>query len=166
MTHNKMPTDNLVMIRGACLWILMALLLAWTLVGVYNQVGFLQAIFPGKPSRILQAHIDFLLMSALILGFYAARVQLPWHVRWAMVVGAFTNSSLFLLNALLPFTDPTSESFNPTGTAWTIYNTYLYASLLLTSYGFGKAAVLIYRASLNAEGSTAKNCKRCGRDLT
>jgi hypothetical protein len=34
-------------------------------------------------------------MTALILGVYATKVPLPWHVRWAMVVGAFTNSSFF-----------------------------------------------------------------------
>ena len=51
---------NVVLIRGACLWILMALILAWSLVGLYNQIGFLEALFPGKITRVLQAHIDFL----------------------------------------------------------------------------------------------------------
>ena len=45
---------------------------------------------------------NVVLMSALIFGYYAAKVQFPWHVRWAMVVGAFTNSSLFLLMAIFP----------------------------------------------------------------
>jgi hypothetical protein len=33
-------------------------------------------------------------MTALIFGFYATKFELPWYVRWAMVVGAFTNSRL------------------------------------------------------------------------
>jgi hypothetical protein len=45
--------------------------------------------FAGKQSRLLQAHIDFLLMTALILGFYAAKVPLHWTIRWSMVIGAF-----------------------------------------------------------------------------
>jgi hypothetical protein len=36
--------------------------------------------------------------------------------------------------------------------------------LLLTSYGFGKAAVLVLKHSLNGD-EQLKNCKRCGRQL-
>src|SRR5690606_31641787 len=149
---------NVVLIRGACLWILMALLLARSLVGIYNQIGFLETLFPGKPMRVLQAHIDFLLMSALILGFYAARIGLPWHVRWAMVTGAFTNSSLFLLYAMFPVLDPLSEAYIPTGIWFTTFNVYLYLSLLVTSYGFGKAAVIIFRTTFDDDSNTT-NCK-------
>ncbi|AFJ02159.1 hypothetical protein Q7C_997 [Methylophaga frappieri] len=161
---SKTADINTVLIRGACLWILMALLLAWCLVGVYNQVEILQAIFPGKPSRILQAHIDFLLMSALIFGFYAARVNLPWHVRWAMVVGAFTNSSLFLMYAVFPTLDPVTEVYSPNGLWFQLSNIYLYSSLLLTSYGFGKGAVLVLKKSV-ARKESESNCRRCGREL-
>ena len=164
MKQNDNHAGNVLLIRGACLWILMALLLAWSLVGIYNQIGFLETLFPGKPMRVLQAHIDFLLMSALILGFYAARIGLPWHVRWAMVTGAFTNSSLFLLYAMFPVLDPLSETFTPAGVWFTAFNIYLYSSLLITSYGFGKAAVIIFRTALEND-SSAKNCKRCGRHL-
>lgn len=164
MRNDIQHTDNLVLIRGACLWILMALILAWSLVGLYNQAGFLEALFPGKTTRVLQAHIDFLLMSALILGFYAARVGLPWHVRWVMVVGAFTNSSLFLFYAIFPALDPATESYAPNGVWFGLFNIYLYSSLIITSYGFGKGAVLVFRNSLGAL-SDQNICNRCGRDL-
>lgn len=164
MTNDTQHAGNVVLIRGACLWILMALLLAWTLVGLYNQIGFLEAVFPGKSTRVLQAHIDFLLMSALIFGVYAARVGLPWHVRWAMVVGAFTNSSLFLMYAMFPVLDPAMEAYKPEGFWFQLFNIYLYSSLLVTSYGFGKGAVLVFRHSL-ATPPEQKNCKRCGRNL-
>jgi hypothetical protein len=100
--HN---VPNIVLLRGAALWLLMALLLAWCMVGLNLGVPFLKAIFAGKQTRLLQSHIDFLLMTALILGFYAARVPLHWTVRWAMVIGAFGNSSLFLLQSIFPELD-------------------------------------------------------------
>lgn len=165
MTNEQSHAGNSILIRGACLWILMALVLAWSLVGLYNQVDFLQSLFPGNSSRVLQAHIDFLLMSALILGFYAARVGLPWHVRWAMVIGAFTNSSLFLMYAIFPVLDPATEHYSPAGAGFTLFNIYLYGSLLLTSYGFGKAAVLVLKHSLS-DDEPLKNCRRCGRQLS
>ena len=132
---------NIVLIRGAALWIQMALLLAWCMVGLNFGVAPLKAIFAGKFLRLLQAHIDFLLMSALILGYYAAKIPLPWHVRWAMVVGAFTNSSLFLLMAIFPILD------NPKIPPPQLFQWYLFASLITTSYGFGKGAVLIFKST-------------------
>jgi cell division protein FtsW (lipid II flippase) len=149
MVHNNNNNGNIVMLRGACLWILMALILAWSLVGIYNDIGFLKEIFSGSPKRVLQAHIDFLLMSALILGFFATGVPLPWHARWAMVVGAFTNSSLFLIFAIFPSTDPLSETFAPDSVGNSVFDVYLYTSLIVTTYGFGRAAIIIFRSTLN-----------------
>lgn len=141
-------SGNVLLLRGAALWILMALLLAWCMVGLYNKVPYLDLIFAGKFTRLMQPHIDFLLMSALILGFYAAKVPLPWHVRWAMVVGAFTNSSLFLLQAIFPALDPTTAGQTPLIGIWSqVFEIYLFASLITTSYGFGKGAVIIFRST-------------------
>ncbi len=140
---------HLVLLRGACLWILMALILAWSMVGIYNDVSLFRTIFEGDFKRVLQAHLDFLIMSALILGFYATKVQLPWHVRWAMVVGAFTNSSLFMLQAIFPSTDPASVTYVTTGFWASLFNIYLYTSLIMTSYGFGKGSVLVFKSTFN-----------------
>jgi hypothetical protein len=139
--QDQKHAGNIVLIRGAALWLLMALLLAWCMVGLNFAVAPLKLIFVGKFTRLLQAHIDFLLMTALILGIYAAKVPLPWHVRWAMVVGAFTNSSLFLLMAIFPSLD------SPTSPPPELFKFYLFASILITSYGFGKASVLILRST-------------------
>ncbi len=148
MHQNDRHAGNVVLIRGACLWMLMALLLAWCMVGLNFGVPPLKDIFVGKFTRVLQAHIDFLLMSALIFGYYAAKVPFPWHVRWAMVIGAFTNSSLFLLEALFPALDPTMAEKVPSIGIWAqVFLIYLFASLLITSYGFGKGAVLILRST-------------------
>ena len=115
MHQDTRHAGNIVLIRGATLWLLMALLLAWCMVGLNFGVAPLKAIFAGKFTRLLSAHLDFLIMSALIFGFYAARVTLPWHVRWAMVVGAFTNSCLFLLSILDSESLPEPKGTTPPG---------------------------------------------------
>lgn len=142
MAFNATDAEHRMLLTGAALWLLMALLLAWCMVGLNFGVAPLKVIFAGKFTRLLQAHIDFLLMTALILGIAASRVQLPWHVRWAMVIGAFTNSSLFLLMAIFPVLD------HPQLPPPLLFQVYLFASLIITSYGFGKAAVLVLKASL------------------
>lgn len=136
---------NIVLIRGAALWLLMALLLAWCMVGLNFGVTPLAEIFAGKFTRLLQAHIDFLLMSALILGYYASKTPFPWHVSWAMVIGAFTNSSLFLLMAIFPSLD------DPKIPPPMLFQWYLFASLITTSYGFGKGAVLILKSTFRSD---------------
>ena len=75
MTENarSVQDNNIILLRGAALWILVALVLAWCLVSLKMEAPLMSAIFPGKFSRVLQAHIDFLLMSALLLGFYGTR---------------------------------------------------------------------------------------------
>lgn len=151
MNDNSKHAVNIVLLRGACLWILMALLLAWCLVGLYNDIQFLKTILSGSSKRILQAHLDFLIMSALILGFYSVKVELPWHVKWAMVIGAFTNSSLFLMYGVFPSLDPLHKSFNPISIGAEVFNVYLYSSLLITSYGFGKGAVVILKATFSKD---------------
>lgn len=140
--QNDKHAGNIVLIRGAAMWLIMALILAWCMVGLNFGIYPLQDIFVGKFTRLLQAHIDFLLMTALILGIYAAKVPLPWHVNWAMVIGAFTNSSLFFLMAVFPSLD------SPTSPPPALFTYYLFASILITSYGFGKASVFVFRSTL------------------
>ena len=134
MKQDPRHAGNVVLLRGACLWLLAALVLAWCLVGLDFGVPFVKAIFPGKFMRVLQAHLDFLIMTALILGVYAAKIPLPRTVRWAMVIGAFTNSSLFRCRALFPF----STARRRRRTSRPAFSLLSAASLLLTSYGFGK----------------------------
>lgn len=150
MQQDMRHAGNVVLIRGAALWLLMALLLAWCMVGLNFGAPFLKAIFLGKQTRLLQAHIDFLLMSALILGFYAARVPLPWHVRWSMVVGAFTNSSLFLLMAIFPVLDSPTP---PEGLFPAMFKLFLFASIVVTTYGFGHGAVVVLRSTFRPAAS-------------
>lgn len=148
MQDTKQITPNIVLLRGACLWLLMALLLAWCMIGLSFDISLFKFIFAGKFTRLLQAHIDFLLMTALILGLYAAKTPLPWHVCWAMVIGAFTNSSLFLLMAIFPALD------NPDLPPPLLFQVYLYTSLIVTSYGFGKASVIVLLSTFKPKNNS------------
>ncbi|MBM3552600.1 MAG: hypothetical protein FJX45_12745 [Alphaproteobacteria bacterium] len=141
--------NNIILVRGAALWVLVALVLAWCLVALKMEAPLVSAIFPGKFSRVLQAHIDFLLMSALLLGFYGTRIPLAWPVRWAMVVGAFTNSSLFVLQAAFPILDgPPAEEFGSV-----LFRFYLISSIVLTSFGFAGACLTVLRASFRSKAN-------------
>lgn len=138
---------NVLLLQGAALWLLMALLLAWCMVFLKFDVSLFKVIFDGKFSRLLQAHLDFLLMSALLFGFYAAGIPLPWHVRWAMVVGAFTNSSLFLLQAVFPVLDSPvpAEGLFPV-----LFRLYVMTSISVTTYGFGSGVVSVFLSTVKS----------------
>ncbi|HLF97703.1 MAG TPA: hypothetical protein VI457_11220 [Methylococcaceae bacterium] len=138
----------MVLIRGAVLWLLVALLVAWCMVSLNLGLPGFHAVFQGKVSRLLQAHLDFLLMSALLFGFYAAGVPLRWHVRWTMVVGAFTNPSVFLLQAMFPVLDmpmPSEDAFPA------LFRLYAMVSVVITTYGFGGGALCVLRSTFRSE---------------
>lgn len=141
MKHNKL------LLRASGIYLLIGLLLAWSLIGVYTDVPLVRSIFPGDPQRVLQGHIDFLLMTALILGVSAARLSLAWHVQWAMVIGAFTNSSIFIAFAMIPTLDPRSEVFLPESTGNLIAHYSIRMSFVITTYGFGGAALGLIRST-------------------
>jgi hypothetical protein len=145
MQGDDKHAGNVILLQFACLWILAALAVAWCLVGLGFDIPLFHTLFPGKYHRLTQAHLDFLIMSALILGFYGAKAPLPWHVRWAMGVGAFTNSSVFLLMAIFPSLDPVTPAAGPFGTLFTAYTLF---SITLTSFGFGKGAVTLLKWTL------------------
>lgn len=150
MNKPEISRTNIVLLQSACLWILLALVLAWCLVGLAYQIEPFPTVFPGKYTRVLQAHLDLLIMSALLLGFYGSRVALPPVSAWAMAIGAFTNSSLFLLMALFPTMDPTLEQ----AAHWTqgVYETYQFLSLSLTTFGFATASIAVLRQTLRTGG--------------
>ena len=151
MNQDSRHAGNVLLLRGATLWLLMALILAWCLVATGFGVSFIATTFQGF-NRLLQAHIDFLLMSALIFGVYSAKIALPWHVCWAMVIGAFTNSSMFLFMSIFPVLfDAKAENFAPEGVFPMLFHLYLFASICITTYGFGMAAIIIFRSTLKKQ---------------
>lgn len=61
-----------------------------------------------------------------------------------MVVGAFGNSSLFLLQSIFPELDTPVPAEGPFPT---IFRLYLMGSISTTTYGFGAAAITVFWSS-------------------
>jgi len=128
---------NRILLQAGMAVLLIALALAWTLVFTRAiPIDIVTNVIADYP-RLLQAHIDFLLMGALLLGFYGARVPLPKSVRGAMAIGVFTNPAGFLYLALWP------ELITDAFLAFSI------VSFVITTYGFGMACVVILRSTVN-----------------
>jgi len=53
-------------------------------------------------SRLMQAHLDYLFMAALQLGVAACVADIPPWVAWPLIVGSWTNPSVFLLQLAFP----------------------------------------------------------------
>ena len=147
MASNSRHSGNVVLLRGATLWMVLTLILAWFLVLLKADVAFAKLIFKDF-DRLLQGHIDLLLMSALILGFYGAHVPFPWHVRWTMVIGALTNSAIFILQSVFPLLDA-HDTVTEAGAAIMVFRLFSAISLIITTYGFSMAAILVFRSTFD-----------------
>jgi len=91
-----------VLLVGAVVMLFAALALAW--VATFAKL----IAVPSIQRRIkdygalIRAHIDLLLMALLCMALYCLRIPLAKADCWMIVVGGFTNPSLFLLRALQP----------------------------------------------------------------
>ena len=126
------------MVIGASVFILISLALAWLATAVrIMQVPALKAYFPSS-ENIVKSHIDYLLMALLLIAFYLLGKQMgvvyPSWAIWAMLIGGVVNPYAFLI---LARHEP--EDFKP-GPIFSIGST---ASFVLTTLGFGVAAVMV-----------------------
>src|SRR5258705_10590213 len=92
----------LVVVGSLCL--LITLVLAWCLVGVRSS-AFMKKLFPNY-QNLLKAHIDYLLMTGLLMIFFLLfahfRVSPPLVVVCAMSIGSFMNPVGFIVLAVKP----------------------------------------------------------------
>ncbi|MFT5350429.1 MAG: hypothetical protein ACI9MF_001246 [Gammaproteobacteria bacterium] len=115
---------------------LIALVLAWCLVGTHAiKLPMALELFKG-PDKLLSSHLDFLMMTMLLLGFYAAKVPLPAWVRWPMAIGSIGNPSAFLIRAILP------EVKHP------LIGIFIITTITLTTFGYAMASIKVFRSSL------------------
>lgn len=136
MTVINDDDPNRILLQAGMAVLLIALALAWTLVFTRAiPIDIVRNAIADYP-RLLQAHIDFLLMGALLLGFYGARVSLPKSVRGAMAIGVFTNPAGFLYLAFWP--ELITDGFM----------IFSVVSFVITTYGFGSACVIILRSTV------------------
>lgn len=134
MSQDDRHAGNVILLQVACITLLIALVEAWCLVGTHAMKIPAALEFFKFPDKLLSSHLDYLMMTMLLLGIYAAKVPFPAWVRWPMVIGSITNPLLFLLQSI-PFFFPGMKLF-------------VFASIILTTFGYGIAAIKLFRSSL------------------
>jgi hypothetical protein len=121
----------LVVVGSLCLTI--TLVLAWCLLGVRTSAR-VRKLFPNVPN-LLKAHIDYLLMTGLLIIFYLlfARFQLSVSpvILVAMSVGSLMNPLGFLVLAIKPDTKQIPAS---------PFGAIMATSFALTTIGYAGAA--------------------------
>ena len=124
-----------ILIKGAVCMLFAALVLAW--VGTFARLVVIRPVqaMIKDYEALIRAHIDLLLMSLFCLALYAVRLPLGEAACWMIVIGGFSNPSLFLLRAL----DPEAPNTWPR-------KIFRLASFTTTSIGFGWAGCSILRA--------------------
>lgn len=131
--------SNLLVLAGS-LCMIFALVLAWCLVGVRSS-SFMKSIFPSY-QYLLKAHIDYLMMSGLLIGFFLLFAHfhlLPSRVIVApMILGSLINPVGFLVLAVKPKTN--QQPASPFGLM-------MACSFTLTTVGYAGAAWSVARAA-------------------
>src|SRR5215469_7121151 len=134
--ETKATGGNVLLIRTAVISLLIALVLAWCLVlGKGYKVPPVVAIFSNN-DKLLAAHLDFLMMTMLLLGFYGTRVPLPAFVVWPIAIGSITNPTVFLIQSMSPRTH--------------LMELQLFAlvSISITTAGYAMGAIRVFRSTL------------------
>lgn len=126
-----------VLLIGAVGMLFSALVLAW--VATFAKlivVRPVQALIKDY-SSLIRAHIDLLLMCLLCLAIYAIRIPIQAAACWMVVVGGFTDPSLFLLRAL-----------NPDAPMTWYRQTFRVFSFATTTAGFGWTGYALLRVAV------------------
>ena len=127
---------NVILLRVACISLLIALVLAWCLVGTHAMKLPAALELFKAPDKLLSSHLDFLMMTMLLLGFYATKVPQAVYVRWPMAIGSITNPTAFLIQAIMP------EAQHP------VIGLFIMTSITLTTFGYGMASIKVFRSTL------------------
>lgn len=136
MSADDRHAGNVILLQVACISLLIALVLAWCLVfTIPFKVQFFLDIFKNT-DKLLSAHLDFLMMTMLLLGFYAAKVPLPGYVRWPMAIGSIGNPTAFLIESILP------------GVQHPLIGLFIMTTITLTTFGYGMASIKVFRSTL------------------
>ena len=126
---------NVLLLRTACIALLIGLVLAWCLFGTHAMKLPVALEFFPNPDKLLSSHLDFLMMSMLLFGIYASKISLPIWVQWPMAIGSITNPSAFLVEAV-------GVPENP------VVGIAIFISISLTTFGYGLASIKLFRSTL------------------
>lgn len=128
---------NVILLRTAAITLIIGLILAWCLVfTIPMKIPYFLDIFKDTDA-LLSAHLDFLMMTMLLLGFYASKIPLAGYVVWPMALGSIGNPTLFLFGAI-------EYSFP-------LMPIIVFSSIVLTTMGYGLASIKILRYSFRAK---------------
>jgi len=138
-----MSIQSSVLVVAGCLALTITLGLAWCLAGMrYLESGFLKKLFPSY-AYLLKAHIDYLLMTGLLLIFFLLfahfRVSPSPVVLIAMTIGSLLNPFGFLVLAMRP-----NLRQHPS----TPFGAIMASSFVLTTIGYLGAAWYVARAAV------------------
>jgi hypothetical protein len=132
--------SNVLVVTGS-LCMILTLGLAWCLVGVRSS-AFMKDLFASYPN-LLKAHMDYLLMTGLLMVFFLLFTQ--FHVApsplivGSMCIGSFMNPVGFLLLSLKP-----NLSQHPASP----FGMLMAGSFTLTTIGYAGAALSVGHAAL------------------
>lgn len=127
------------MVIAALVIVLIALVLAWlSALALYLEVQLVLRVFPAA-HHLVRAHVDYLLMAAL-LGLFVLladreNLVLPMAFQWAAIVGAIWNPFGFIVLAVTGKKRP-----DPGWMTWATLVAFAPATL-----GFGASAIYILR---------------------
>lgn len=139
MESTDKHAGNVILLRVGMLSLLIALVLAWCLIFTRAlQLEFAIEIFK-QTDKLLSAHLDFLMMTMLLFGFYCVRVPLPKIANWGMAIGSITNPSCFLIESMY--------STHPPG--W--YMSFAMTSVTITTIGYALGAITLLRWTLRSD---------------
>ncbi len=127
-----------VLLYGASCMILVALVLAW--IATFSKLIVVGPIRDAVKDyhSLIRAHIDLMLMALFCLSFFNLHLDLPLVAIYALVIGGFTNPSLFLLRA-----------FRPEAGQFPLVRLYRVASFSITSFAFVWVATSIFVRALS-----------------
>jgi len=138
-----MHASSSVLAVAGSLCLTIAIILAWCLVGV-RSAAFMKKVFRNY-QQLLKAHIDYLLMSALLMIFSLLfahfQVSVSPLIVAAMIAGSLMNPIGFLVLAVKP--DTRQQPASPFGLVMT-------CSFTLTTIGYVGAAWSVAYAALLA----------------
>ena len=138
-----MHIESSILVVAGSLSLTVTLGLAWCLAGLrYMSSEFLKKLFPNY-QYLLKAHIDFLLMTGLLMVFFLLfahfRVSPTPVVLLAMSIGSLLNPSGFLALAIKP--NLRQHPSSPFGAI-------MACSFVLTTVGYVGAAWYVARAAV------------------
>lgn len=132
-----------ILVVAGSLSLTITLVLAWCLAGMrYLESGFLKKLFANY-QYLLKSHIDYLLMTGLLMVFFLLfvhfRVSPSWVILIAMSIGSLLNPFGFLVLAIKP-----NLRQHPS----TPFGAVMAGSFVLTTIGYLGAAWVVARAAV------------------